>query len=114
MTAPDYTLSFIISTKNRLTFLKILFAHLLPVLKPDEEIVVVDSKSTDGSAEYLQDLFSSKKIHQFTSEPDKNQAHGWNKALLMAKGTIIKKLIDDDVHNISAIRECRDFMLQNT
>ena len=109
-----YTLSFIISTKNRLPFLKILFAHLLPILNPDEEIVVVDSESTDGSAEYLQDLFTAKKIHQFISEPDNNQAHGWNKALLMAKGTIIKKLIDDDVHDIVAIRKCRDFMLQHT
>ncbi len=108
-----YTLSFIISTKNRLPFLKALFAHLLPVLNPEEEIVVVDSESTDGSAEFLQGLFASNKIHQFISEPDKNQAHGWNKALLMAKGTIIKKLIDDDVHDIAAIRRCRDFMLQN-
>jgi glycosyltransferase involved in cell wall biosynthesis len=114
MTSPHYSLSFIISTKNRLPFLKILFDNLLPVLKPDEEIVVVDGNSTDGSAEYLQDLFLSKKIHQFVSEPDNNQAHAWNKALLMAKGTIIKKLIDDDVHNIEAIRVCRDFMLQNT
>jgi glycosyltransferase involved in cell wall biosynthesis len=108
-----YTLSFIISTKNRLPFLKVLFAHLLPILNPDEEIVVVDSESTDGSKEFLQGLFASNKIHQFISEPDHNQAHGWNKALLMAKGTIIKKLIDDDVHDLSAIRKCRDFMLQH-
>ncbi len=74
---------------------------------------MVDSESTDGSAEYLQGLFASNKIHQFISEPDNNQANGWNKALLMAKGTIIKKLIDDDVHAIEAIRKCRDFMLQN-
>jgi glycosyltransferase involved in cell wall biosynthesis len=113
MTGTGYTLSFIISTKNRLPFLKILFAHLLPILNPDEEIVVVDSESTDGSAEFLHGLFAANKIHQFISEPDNNQAHGWNKALLMAKGTIIKKLIDDDVHDLSAIRRCRDFMLQN-
>ena len=93
--------------------MKVLFAHLLPVLTPDEEIVVVDGESTDGSKEFLQGLYDSNKINQFISEPDANQAHGWNKALLMAKGTIIKKLIDDDVPNINAIRKCRDFMLSN-
>jgi len=107
----EITLSYVVVTKNRLPFLKILFAHLLPVLNPDEEIVVVDGDSTDGSKEYLRGLYDESKIHQFISEPDKNQAHGWNKGFLMAGGTIIKKLIDDDVHDLNAIRKCRDFML---
>ncbi|MEB0260641.1 MULTISPECIES: glycosyltransferase [unclassified Mucilaginibacter] len=107
------TLSYIISTKNRLPFLKVLLGNLLPVLNADEEIVVVDGNSIDGTQDYLQGLFNANKIHQYISEPDKNQAHGWNKALLMAKGTIIKKLIDDDVHHINAIRKCRDFMMAN-
>lgn len=109
----NHSLSYIISTKNRFTYLKILFERLLPHLEPGEEIVVVDSNSSDGSKEYLQELYSSGKIHQFISEADKNQAHGWNKALLMANGTIIKKLIDDDVPDFKAIRTCRDFMLRN-
>jgi len=109
----NYTLSYIISTKNRLPFLKILLENLLPQLNANEEIIVVDGNSTDGSKEYLNDLFLNNKIHQFISEPDKNQAHGWNKAFLMAKGTIIKKLIDDDVHDIDAIRQCKNFMLTN-
>ncbi|MBS1531840.1 MAG: glycosyltransferase [Bacteroidetes bacterium] len=110
---PEISLSYIISTKDRLNYLKILFARLLPLVKPDEEIVVVDAGSTDGSTAYLQRLYKEGKIHQFVSEPDRNQAQGWNKALLMAKGTIIKKLIDDDVYCFGAIRQCRDFMLEN-
>ena len=51
------------------------------------------------------------KIHQYKSEPDRNQAEAWNKGLLMARGTIIKKIIDDDVHDFKAIRICCDFML---
>ena len=109
----SYNLSFVISTRNRLPFLKVLFEHLLPHLQDDEEIVVVDGNSTDGSKEYLQELYHSKKIHQLISEPDKNQAHGWNKAFLMAKGIIIKKLIDDDVFCYDAIRKCKQYMLQN-
>jgi len=106
-----FDISYIIVTRNRLPFLKIMIEKLLIDLQPDEEIVVVDGDSKDGAKEYLQQLHSEGKIHQFVSEPDRNQAHGWNKGFLMARGTIIKKLIDDDVHDIHAIRKCRDFML---
>ncbi len=108
-----YTLSYIISTRNRLPFLKITLGRLLQEVLPDEEIVVVDGNSTDGTREYLQTLFEEGRIQQFISEPDRNQAHGWNKAMLLARGLIIKKIIDDDVFCYSAIRKCRDFMLKN-
>jgi glycosyltransferase involved in cell wall biosynthesis len=106
-------LSYIIATRNRLPFLKITIEKLINELHPDEEIVVVDGNSNDGTTEYLKQLFEKGKIHQFISEPDKNQAHAWNKAMLMAKGTIIKKIIDDDVFCYQAIRECKNYMLQN-
>lgn len=108
-----FDISYIVVTKNRLPFLKILFEQLLSNLKEDEEVVVVDGNSTDGSKEFLQNLYNEKKIHQFISEADRNQAHGWNKAMLMAKGIIIKKIIDDDVHDYDAIRNCCDYMLKN-
>jgi len=107
-------LSYIIATRNRLPFLKITLGKLLEEILPDEEIVVVDGNSTDGTKEYLHELYSKGKIHQFISEPDKNQAHAWNKAMLLAKGTLIKKIIDDDVFCYSAIRECKNYMLQNS
>jgi len=106
-----YQISYIISTYNRLPFLKLTLERLMDDLQPTEEIVVVDANSTDGSKAYLQQLFDIGKINQFISEPDKNQAHGWNKAMLMARGTIIKKIIDDDVFCYPAIRKCKDFML---
>jgi len=112
-TLPGYNLSFIISTRNRLPFLKIMLFHLLEQVQPDEEIVVVDGASTDGSREYLQELYEQGKIHQYISEPDRNQAHAWNKAMLMAKATLIKKIIDDDVFCYSAIRKCKEYMLHN-
>ncbi|MDB4919634.1 glycosyltransferase [Mucilaginibacter sp.] len=108
-----FNLSYIIATRNRLAFLKITLEKLIIALQPGEEIVVVDGNSTDGAKEYLLQLFEQGKIHQFISEPDHNQAHGWNKALLMARGTIIKKVIDDDVPSFTAIRKCREFMLNN-
>jgi len=109
-----YNLSYILVTRNRLPFLKITLQHLIDTLLTDEEIVVVDGNSTDGSKEYLQSLFDDRKIQQFISEPDENQAHGWNKAMLMARGVLIKKIIDDDVFCYSAIRACKQYMLQNS
>jgi glycosyltransferase involved in cell wall biosynthesis len=106
-------LSYIIATRNRLPFLKITLEKLLAAVQPDEQIVVVDGLSTDGSREYLQELFKAGSIHQYISESDKNQAHAWNKALLMAKGTIIKKIIDDDIFCYDAIRKCKNHMLQH-
>jgi glycosyltransferase involved in cell wall biosynthesis len=108
-----FNLSYIIATRNRLPFLKTTLEKLIEELQSDEEIVVVDGDSTDGTKEYLQKLFDEGKIHQFVSGPDKNQAHAWNKAMLMAEGTIIKKIIDDDVFCYKAIRECKDYMLLN-
>jgi glycosyltransferase involved in cell wall biosynthesis len=109
-----FNLSYIIATRNRLPFLKITLTNLINELQADEEIVVVDGKSTDGSKEYLEQLFEQGKIHQFVSEPDKNQAHAWNKAMLMARGVIIKKIIDDDVFCYEAIRACKNYMLLNS
>ncbi|AMR31823.1 hypothetical protein A0256_10520 [Mucilaginibacter sp. PAMC 26640] len=110
---PAIHLSLIIATRNRLPFLKINLMRLIAALQPGEEIVVVDANSNDGAQEFLQELYDADKIHQFISEPDHNQAHGWNKALLMAKGTIIKKIIDDDVYSLPDIRKCCNFMLEN-
>jgi glycosyltransferase involved in cell wall biosynthesis len=107
------SLSYIVATRNRLDFLKITLGRLLFNLQPDEEIVVIDGASTDGSKEYLQELYEQGEIHQYISEPDRNQAHAWNKAMLMARGTLIKKIIDDDVFCYNAIRKCKEYMLQN-
>ena len=107
------SLSYIIVTRNRLAFLTITLNKLLSEIRPTEEIVVVDGNSTDGTQIYLQKLFDKGKIHQFISEPDKGQAHGWNKAMLLAKGLIIKKIIDDDIFDYNAIRKCADYMLKN-
>jgi len=74
---------------------------------------VIDGNSTDGAKEFLQQLFNEGKIDNFLSEPDHNQADAWNKAFLLAKGTLIKKIIDDDVHDYQAIEKCKNFMLAN-
>lgn len=106
-------LSYIIATRNRLPFLKITLEKLVNNILQDEEIIVIDGNSSDGTPKYLAQLYNNKKIQLYVSEPDQNQAHGWNKALLLARGKIIKKIIDDDVFSLTTIRKCKDWMLDH-
>lgn len=110
----SYNLSYVLVTRNKLPFLKNAIEQLISNVNDDEEIVVVDGGSTDGSAEYLKKLFIDGIINQFVSESDKGEAHAFNKGFLMAKGELIKLISDDDVFNYSGIRECKTFMLNNS
>ena len=109
----DISLTYVITTRNKLPYLKEVMKRLLENVRVDEEIVVADGVSTDGTVEYLKDLHEQGKIHQFISEPDKGEAHGYNKALLMARGELIKLITDDDAFYYPGIQECKRFMLEN-
>ncbi len=104
-------LSYVMTTYNKLPFLKEVIKRLLENVKEDEEIVIIDGASNDGTVEYLTDLYQQGKIHQFISEPDKGEAHGFNKGLLVAKGNLIKLITDDDAFYYPGIQECKEFML---
>lgn len=108
------TLSYILTTYNKLSYLKITLPYLINACKEDEEIVLVDGGSTDGTKEYLQDLLNQKKIHQFISEKDFGEAHGTNKAILMAKGELFKIITDDDAFDFDVINFCKTHLLKNT
>jgi len=104
-------LSYIITTYNKLPFLKEVIGHLLKHVETDEEIVVTDGGSTDGTVDYLNDLFKEKKIQQYISEKDKGEAHGFNKAIFMSSGEIIKIITDDDAFYYPVVKACKHFML---
>ncbi|WP_165963642.1 glycosyltransferase family A protein [Hymenobacter radiodurans] len=106
-----YTLSYILTTYNKLPYLKQVLERLIAARQEDEEIVVADGGSKDGTAEYLQSLYAAGQIQQFISERDKGEAHGFNKCMLMAQGEIIKLITDDDAFYYPAIQESKKFML---
>ncbi|OFX56515.1 MAG: hypothetical protein A2046_14230 [Bacteroidetes bacterium GWA2_30_7] len=106
-------LSYVITTFNKLSYLKVTLPYLVKACKDDEEIIIVDGGSTDGTFEFLKNLFNEGKIHQFISEKDKGEAHGTNKAILMANGELIKIITDDDVYDYEIIHKCKEFMLIN-
>ncbi len=106
-------LSYIITTRNKLPYLKKVLQELIKNKKGDEEIVVADGASTDGTKEYLAELFGRGEIDAYISEQDKSEAHGFNKCILMSQGELIKIITDDDVFHYPSIARCRKFMLEH-
>ena len=106
-------LSYIISTFNKYFSLREVLSRLIEQLRSDEEIIVIDGGSTDGTAGYLHDLLRQRKIHYFVSEADRGEAHGFNKGIVVARGELIKVITDDDVFDWSAIRRCKAYMLEH-
>ncbi len=106
-------LSYIISTRNRLPFLSVTLPLLMGARQADEEIIVVDGASTDGTVDYVRNLQERGDIDVFVSEPDRGEAHGLNKGCLLARGDLIKVVSDDDAFDFGAIRMCREYMLDH-
>lgn len=106
-------ISYVLTTRNKLPYLRILLPELINSRKPGDEIIVADSASTDGTKEFLQEMFHTGKIQKFISEPDCGESHGDNKGILLAEGDFIKIITDDDLFSFSVIRECADFMMRN-
>ena len=113
MESSPVTLSYYITTFNKLSYLKIALQDLIENRQADEEIVVSDGGSKDGTAEWLAEQLAAGRIQRFMSAPDKGEAHGVNRALLACKGTLLKWINDDDVFCYPAIQECKAFMLAN-
>ncbi|MEN9625949.1 MAG: hypothetical protein RL557_277 [archaeon] len=109
----NITVSYIIATKNKLPYLKNGLEKLITNKKPDEEILVADGASSDGTKEFLSEILSRKQIDYFISEPDYGLAHALNKLVLKARGSLIKYLSDDDAFDYSAIQTCKKFMLEH-
>jgi len=101
------------TTFNKLPYLKIVVGELIKNRQDDEEIIIVDGGSTDGSAEWLQELHADNKIQKFSSAKDFGESHGNNRAILLSEGKLLKVLTDDDVYNFEGIRECKNYMLQH-
>ena len=106
-----YRISYLLTTYNKLPYLQQVLGRLVAARQPDEEIVVADGGSKDGTPEYLRGLFEAGHIQQLVSERDKGESHGFNKCMLMARGELLKIITDDDAFYYPAIRQAADFMM---
>lgn len=87
-------ISVVIATRNRAHTLRRTIDTLLTDTYPNREIVVWDGNSSDGT----QDLLASygDRIQKWQSGKDLGEYDGYNRAVAMATGEIIKVLTDDD------------------
>lgn len=114
MTNSHPRLSYLIVTKNKLKYFQQGLEKLITNKLPDEEIIVGDGNSTDGTKEYLEKMKSEGKINDYISEPDYCESHALNKLFLKARGDIIKIINDDDAYYYPVINACKEYMLENT
>lgn len=106
-------LSYIISTYNKIDFLKITIQEILKHISEDEELIIVDGGSNDGTLLLLEELKNNKKIDKFISDSDLGEAHGFNKGIFISSGKIIKLITDDDFFDYKLIKLIKKFMLIN-
>lgn len=107
----DYQISYVLATHNQLAALRLALDRLVAARQPTEEIVVIDGGSTDGTGDYLRQLHTEGRIQQLLSEPHKSEAHGLNKAFVLATGQVLKIITLPDAFCLPAIREAARFML---
>jgi glycosyltransferase involved in cell wall biosynthesis len=86
-------ISIVITTYNRLSFLKRAIESALAQTKPCE-IVVIDDCSTDGTLDYLESLATVVKFHR--NSENIGHAESVNRGVNLAQGDWIKLLDDDD------------------
>jgi glycosyltransferase involved in cell wall biosynthesis len=93
--------SVVVPTLNQAQFIRQTLASIVGQCWPRVEIIVVDGRSTDGTAEVVRSFGSA--ITHFISEPDRGQADAINKGFRLAKGDILAWLNSDDYYLPAAI-----------
>ncbi len=100
--APRVTL--VAVTRNRAAFVRKALDHWAALKGPDDELVVVDGNSTDGTYELLHGA-PRGLVDTLIHEPDLSEAHALNKGLLVARGRYIKFVSDDDLFYRDALEK---------
>lgn len=104
--------SYLITTRNRAQFLQRTLDNVREFITPEDELIIFDAASTDETqlvAEKNKDI-----ITLFVSEPDKGEAHGFNKGILASRGKYIKFLSDDDYFYPDVMQRSIQFLEENS
>ncbi|MFA6077814.1 MAG: glycosyltransferase family A protein [Candidatus Paceibacterota bacterium] len=109
----NINLSYLVVTRNKLPYLKVTLEKLISQKKEDEDILVADGQSSDGTKEYLAELKSLGRIDFYLSEPDVSVAHAINKLILISKGSLLRFMADDDASHYQSINACKEFMMKH-
>jgi glycosyltransferase involved in cell wall biosynthesis len=106
-------ISYILTTYNKFDYLKTTLPIFINCLLQNEELIITDGNSNDGTVSFIKDLIKDKSNISFISEEDEGESHGLNKALFLCRGEIIKNLTDDDAFNFYAVRKAACYMSEH-
>lgn len=104
--------SFIMATRNRDKFLGENLPKIKPLVKRNDEVIVIDGASTDKTLSVLRKY--PDFIDIIISEKDINPTHAANKGILLSKGKYIKFLSDDDIIYPTAMENAIQVMEKHT
>jgi glycosyltransferase involved in cell wall biosynthesis len=90
----DVWASYVITTKNRATYLVRVLTNVRAFIEPVDELVIIDAASTDATGEVV--ARNEDIVTVFVSGLDEGEAHAFNKALFRARRRYINSLTDDD------------------
>lgn len=88
-------ISYILVTKNRAEYLDKALFNYGSLIKPEDELILIDGASTDDTNKIIEK--HKNIIDIFVSEPDMSGMHAQNKAILLSSGKYVKLITDDDM-----------------
>jgi len=100
--------SYVLTTRNRAAFLDRTLSNIREFITSDDELIIFDGASSDNTKDVVSRY--SDIVTIFRSEPDCGESHGFNKAILCARGKYIKILTDDDYIYPDAMRTAIDVL----
>ena len=103
--------SFILPTKNRARQLREALIRCRDLVKPEDELIVVDGASEDDTDQVVEEF--SDLVDVYVAEADTGNPEGYNKGSLLARGKYIKNLADDDIFFPEAVEQAVQVMEEN-
>lgn len=95
--------SYITMTKNKVEYLQKTLEQHRELIKPDDELIIVDGGSTDNTRDVVRQYADLVDI--FISEPDVSGGHALSKGMLLSRGKYLKQLSDDDIIHPEAMEQ---------
>lgn len=100
--------SYVLATKNRAKFLDRGLENAKQLKTDQDELIVVDGNSTDGTKEIIASY--ETYIDKLLVGDDKNVAHALNKGYMEASGKYVKQLCDDDLIDPQEMKRAVQYM----